>query len=134
MGVLIDTNILVKAEKGTIVLDSHIEKRKEEAFFISVITASELLQGVWRADDQGTQARRNAFVEAILTSITVLPIDLPTARSHARLWARLQSDGQMIGVHNSWIAASCINHGLHLVTDNTREFERIPGLQIEQWT
>ncbi|MBU2644882.1 type II toxin-antitoxin system VapC family toxin [bacterium] len=134
MGILIDTNILIKAEKGTIVLDSYIEKRKDEDFFISVITASELLHGVWRAEDNAIQARRSAFVEAILSSIPVLSIDLPTARSHAQLWARLQSDGQMIGVHDSWIAASCINYGLLLVTDNTREFERVPGLQIEQWT
>ena len=134
MGILIDTNVLIKAEKGTIVLDSHIEKRKDEEFFISVITASELLHGVWRAKDEAIQVRRSAFVEAVLTSIAILSIDLPTARSHAQLWARLLSDGQMIGVHDSWIAASCINHGLHLITDNVKEFERIPGLQIEQWT
>lgn len=134
MGVLIDTNILIKAEKGTLVFDPYLEKRKDEEFFISVITASELLHGVWRAKDKAIQARRGAFVEAILTSIAILFIDLPTARSHAQLWARLQSDGQMIGVHDSWIAASCINYGLHLVTDNIKEFERIPGLQIEHWT
>lgn len=134
MGILIDTNILIKAEKGAIVLDSHIDQRKDEEFFISVITASELLHGVWRAEEKAIQTRRSAFVEALLRSIAVLSIDLPTARSHAQLWAGLQSEGQMIGVHDSWIAASCISYGLHLVTDNTREFERIPGLQIEQWT
>ena len=39
----------------------------------------------------------------------------------------------MIGVHDSWIAAQCIEHGLTLVTRNVREFNRVPGLSVEQW-
>jgi len=134
MGVLIDSNIFIKAEKGDLDLDKHIEGREAEDFFISVITASELLHGVWRAKDPAIRARRQAFVEALLEALPILPIDLSTARSHAQLWAELQSQGLMIGVHDSWIAATCIANGLNLITENVREFERIPGLMIEQWT
>ena len=49
MGILIDSNIFIKAEKGDIDLDKYINGRENEDFFISVITASELLHGVWRA-------------------------------------------------------------------------------------
>ena len=134
MAVLIDSNILIKAERGDIDLDKHIEGRETEDFFISVITASELLHGVWRAKDPAVRARRNAYVEAILEALPILPIDLSTARSHAQLWADLQSQGLMIGIHDSWIAAICIANGLNLITENVKEFNRIPGLMIEQWT
>lgn len=133
MGILIDSNIFIKAEKGTIDLDKHIAGKEAEDFFVSVITASELLHGVWRAKTPALRTRRQAFVEALLESLPILPIDLSTARSHAQLWADLQSQGLMIGIHDSWIAAICIAKGLKLITDNIKEFERIPGLIIEQW-
>jgi tRNA(fMet)-specific endonuclease VapC len=49
------------------------------------------------------------------------------------LWSGLAQQGQMIGIHDSWIAASCIAHDLTLVTANLREFNRVPGLRIENW-
>jgi predicted nucleic acid-binding protein len=52
-------------------------------------------------------------------------------------WERGRLDpaaqGTMIGLHNSWIAASCLAHGLTLATANLREFERVPGLTVEAW-
>ena len=39
----------------------------------------------------------------------------------------------MIGAHNSWLAATCLAHALNLVTDNIREFMRVPGLKVEEW-
>ncbi len=134
MGILIDSNIFIKAEKGDIDLDKHIDGRENEDFFISVISASELLHGVWRATSPAIRTRRQAFVEAVLESFPMLSIDLPAARSHAQLWAELQSQGLMIGIHDSWIAAICIANGLSLITDNIKEFDRIPGLVVEMWT
>jgi len=133
MGVLIDTNILIEFEKGRIQLSDRISGKEQEEFFISVISASELLHGVWRATDSAIRTKRLAFVEAILNNIPVLPIDLSVARVHARLWADLQSKGIMIGLHDAWIAAMCIANGYTLITANIREFERVPGLSIECW-
>lgn len=99
MGVLIDTNILIACERKKTDLSAYISKRKDDNLFISVITASELLHGVHRSADPGIRARRNAFVEAILKNIPVLPIDISVARAHARIWADLQIKGQMIGIH-----------------------------------
>jgi predicted nucleic acid-binding protein len=104
-----------------------------EDCFISVVTASELLHGVHRASDPRIRSGREAFVEALLQSLRVLPIDLPTARTHARLWAELAAIGSMIGPHDSWLAAACIAHGHTLVTGNLREFSRVPGLRVELW-
>lgn len=133
MGVLIDTNILIKFEKGQIDLRALISGRENEEFFISVITASELLHGVWWANEPSRRTRRHSFVENILGCFSILPIDLSVARTHSHLWAELQSKGEMIGIHDSWIAATCITKGIQLITKNIKEFNRIPGLVIESW-
>ena len=133
MGILIDASILIEYERSRIPLESHFQDREEEEFFLSVVTASELLHGVHRAKDAGTRARRSAWVEAVLERFPLLPIDVSVARSHAQLWAQLSSQGQLIGPHDLWLAATCLAQGLSLVTANLREFERVQGLRLERW-
>lgn len=130
MGVLIDSSVLIGFDRGRIAIDQGLAGREEEEFFISVVTASELLYGVHRATAPDVRARRSAFVEAVLERFPILAIDLATARTHAQLWAQLASTGSMIGPHDMWIAAACIARGLTLVTGNVREFRRVPGLAI----
>ena len=134
MGVLIDASVLIDHERGRVDLQKHVTGREGEGFFLSVITASELLRGVHRGEDRGTRARRSAFVEGVLGSFPLLPIEIATARMHARLWADLAARGQLIGAHDLWIAAACLSHGLSLVTSNLREFRRVPGLDVEDWS
>lgn len=133
MGVLIDTNILIQHEKGQINLAEKIKGREQEEFFISVITASELLHGVWRANDVAIRAKRQAFVEKILSNFPILTIDLTIARVHAQIWSDLKASGMMIGSHDSWIAATGLAHGLSVITANGREFSRVEGLTTEIW-
>jgi len=133
MGILIDSNILIGLERKGKELSSWIAGREEEEVFLSVISASELLHGVHRAATPKMRANRLAFVEAVLSSFPLLEIDLATARSHAELWSQLERRGRMIGVHDSWLAAVCLAHGLKLATENVREFTRVPGLQVEEW-
>jgi predicted nucleic acid-binding protein len=109
-----------------------VAQRREEEFFLSVITASELLHGVHRAVQSEVRTKRSAFVEAILERFPLLPVDVVTARAHAQVWAELAA-GQMIGAHDLWLAATCIAHGLTMVTANVREFTRVPGLVVEVW-
>lgn len=134
MAVLIDTSILIAYECGQLDIATRVVGREAEGFSLSVISASELLHGVQRAADAAIRARRLAFVEGILARFPVLEIDLEVARTHAILWSNLAQRGEMIGVHDSWIAATCIARGLTLVTANVREFDRVPGLQIENWS
>lgn len=58
MGVLIDASILIEHERRRLRLDDHLSGRQQEEFFLSVVTARELLHGVDRADDAGARARR----------------------------------------------------------------------------
>lgn len=134
MGVLIDASILIEHERGRLDLGKNIQGREDEEFFLSVVTASELLHGVHRAEDPAVRARRNAFVEAILERFPLLAVDVATARTHARIWADLAAMGAIIGTHDLWLAAACITHGLTMVTGNLREFERVNGLSVECWT
>lgn len=133
MGVLIDTSVLIEHERGRLDLEPHLRGRENEEFFLSVVTASELLHGVHRARDERTKARRSAWVEAVLERFPLLNVDPTTARAHARLWAALASSGRLIGPHDLWLAAACLSHGLSMVTANVREFERVPGLTVENW-
>jgi tRNA(fMet)-specific endonuclease VapC len=133
MGILIDTNILIRCERNQIDVDQLVAGRGDEEFLISVITGSELLHGVWRAEKRSVQIRRQAFVEAILSHFVTIPIDLSVARTHSKIWADLQSNGKMIGIHDSWIAATCIAKGLSLITGNSGEFNRVEGLVVESW-
>ena len=133
MGILIDSSVLIGVERSGRDISAYVQGREEEDVFLSVVSASELLHGVHRAADPKTKAKRLAFVEAALGAVPVLGIDLATARSHAQLWAELAQKGTMIGIHDAWLAATCLAHGLRLATGNLREFGRVPGLDVEKW-
>jgi len=133
VGILIDSSILIEHERRRLDISSHLGGREEEEFFLSVVTASELLHGVHRAREAALRARRSAFVEAVLERFPLLGIELPTARTHARLWAELALAGTPVGPNDLWLAATAISHGLTFVTSNIREFSRVPGLSLESW-
>jgi len=133
MGILIDSSVLINFERAGTDLLAYIQGREDEDAFLSVISASELLHGVHRATDLAIKARRLAFVEGVLAALPILEIDSATARSHAQLWADLSRRGEMVGVHDSWLAATCLTHGLRIATGNLREFGRVPGLDVEEW-
>lgn len=133
MAVLIDASILIEYERGRLNLERHLAQRQQEEFFLSVVTASELLHGVHRAVQPEVRTKRSAFVEALLERFPLLPIDLATARAHAQVWAELAAAGKMIGPNDLWLAATGLAHGLTMVTANVREFTRVPGLIVEVW-
>jgi len=132
MGSLIDTSIFIESERGRLDLDRHLASRLEDDFFMSVITASELLIGVHRAAPKFRIARE-ARIERWIEQFTVLEIDLAVARSHAVLLASLKTKGEIIGPHDVWLAATCLSRGLSMVTANVREFSRVPDLEVENW-
>jgi tRNA(fMet)-specific endonuclease VapC len=133
VAVLIDASILIEYERRRLDLERYLAHRQQEGFFLSVVTASELLHGVHRAVQPKVRTKRSAFVEAILERFPLLPIDLATARTHAQVWAELAAAGTLIGQHDLWLAATCIAHGLTMVSANVREFARVPGLMVEVW-
>ena len=134
MGLLMDSSVLIEHERGRLDVAARVAGREEEEIFLSVVTASELLHGVHRATDRSVRARRAAFVESVLDEFPLLGIDLLTARTHARLWAELAARGELIGAHDLWLAATAVGRGLTFATGNVREFRRVPGLVVEDWS
>ena len=130
MGILIDTSILIQHERGTLDVARVLNGLDDGEAFLSAITASEMLHGVYRARDPGQRARRLASVEAVLTAFPLIPVDGVVARVHAHLWAQLAAAGTVIGPHDLWIAATCMADGHGIVTANAREFARVPGLVV----
>lgn len=127
MAVLIDTSVLINAERRGHPLTEAVAKRDRA---ISVITASELLHGVHRAPSGAARAQRAAFVEHLLAAIDPLPITTAVARAHAELWAELEGNGNLIGAHDLWIAATALSYGMDVATTNARDFKRVPGLSV----
>jgi tRNA(fMet)-specific endonuclease VapC len=133
VGILIDTSVLIAHERAQLDVGQRIRDAGVDVAYLSVITASELLHGIWRATDQSIRARRTAFVEGLLREMAIIDIDLGVARIHGQLWAEQKASGRAIGPHDLWIAATCIAHGFKIATVNVREFERVPGLVVERW-
>jgi predicted nucleic acid-binding protein len=131
MALLIDTSVLVSAERGEEGYEQALpEDERDQEHSISVITVSELLHGVHGATGEVRRARRRAFVEGMLARFEPIPIVFEVARIHAEIWAELEAAGEIIGVHDLWIAATALTHGLQVATSNAREFERVPGLSV----
>lgn len=140
MGTVLDTTVFVEFERATRGLpperamqdvSARLEDRLggDEEVAIAAITASELLHGVHRANDEH-RARREAFVEAVLGAFPALAFDLLVARVHARLWAGLASSGSDVGPHDRIVAASAISAGWRVGSANARHFRDIPGLEV----
>jgi tRNA(fMet)-specific endonuclease VapC len=98
---------------------------------ISVITKAELLYGV---EVSPRRLQDQAALDAYLRYVAVLPYPDGAAVHYARIRSALKVSGTMIGANDLLIAAHARSLGLTLVTNNTREFGRVAGLSIENWT
>ncbi len=133
MGLLIDSSIFIAAERGRLTLATHLAGQEQEPMALSVITASELLHGIYRAEEPAHRMQRERLVEAILARFPVVEFDLAAARVHARLWAELAVRGEVVGAHDLLISASAIALDFQVATANARDFQRIPGLRVQLW-
>ena len=128
MGLMLDTNVFIYSERSGNPIDfSKWEKYGD--VYISSITVSELLVGVYYANSDARKIRRSAFVEAVLAKMPVLSFKSEEARVHAGLFATLAKQGKLIGAHDLIIAATAIVHNCAVLTENIKEFEKVPGLE-----
>lgn len=132
MGLVIDTDVWVLAEKSDGKLDL-ARWVKYEGAYMSAITASELLVGVERANTAQRKAQRGAFVENLLSAIPVLEFSMPVARTHARMLAALPKT-VTAGAHDALIAATAIHHGYAVLTRNVAHFKIFAGLEVEAFS
>ena len=129
-GYLLDANIIRDMIRNP---DGRAARRVEQVgpkgIFTSIIVAAELRYGCSKKGSPKLLTR----VEGILETIPVLPLDMPADTGYGAIRAELDAAGQPVGMNDLLIAAHAYALGLTLVTDNTREFCRIRGLNVENW-
>ena len=127
---LLDTNIciyVINAKPATVL--ARFVEHEVDGLGISAITASELYWGVCKSGS----ARNRTTLEKFLSPLAVLDYDLGAARKYGELRAYLEQQGTPIGPLDQQIAAHALALDITLVTNNVREFERVPGLRLENW-
>ena len=134
MGVILDTSVLIEAERRESEIQQFAESRAEEVFGLSVISVAELLHGVHRADSIKRRLKRSAFVEKVIELFPIYNFEISIARIYAELWSDMSKRGIQIGAHDLIIGSTALSLGFSVVTFNKRHFERIEGLNIETLT
>jgi tRNA(fMet)-specific endonuclease VapC len=132
MATLIDSSVLIAAERGQLDFDDISAHYAKEDVAISAVTASELLHGVHRARTAAQRHRRQAFVEGLVAQVPVIAFDLTVARVHASLWAELARRGVAVGERDLMIGATAIAKDYAIATRDERSFPKIPGLKVQR--
>ena len=131
MRYMLDTNICIYAikNKPEKVLKT-LKEKMNDGICISAITLAELAHGV---EKSAARDKNRAALLRFLSILNVLPFDDLAAAEYGEVCADLQRKGTPIGTMDMLIAAHAKTEGLILVTNNTREFERVEGLTLENW-
>lgn len=128
---LIDTNICIyiKNHRPAEVL-TRFSKLPPGKVVMSTITYGELCFG---AEKSSKPKESRHILEHLIALIPVLPLNEIVSTHYGKIRQRLQAIGQPIGNNDLWIAAHALANKLILVTNNVAEFERVPGLRVENW-
>mgnify|MGYP002641510922 CR=1 FL=1 len=128
---LLDTNICIyiQRRKPNEVL-VRFQKLKPGDAAISVVTWGELLYG---AEKSRQRKMALQLLEEFQTFIPVLSMPENAGETYGEIRATLESSGTPIGNNDLWIAAHAKAAGLTVVTNNEREFQRVPGLKVQNW-
>ena len=127
---MLDTNICIHLMKHTQSVLDKFNKMEDNNMAISSITLAELEFGI----NYSTSYEKNrAKLISFLPLVEVLSFDASAALEYGMIRAKMQKKGTLIGQLDMLIAAHAKSEGLTLVTNNTREFGRVDGLQFEDW-
>ncbi|MDY2629544.1 MAG: type II toxin-antitoxin system VapC family toxin [Lachnospiraceae bacterium] len=131
MKYMLDTNICIYVikKKPESVIRKFLEKEPDE-LCISAITYAELMHGVEKS--QAIEKNRLAM-SLFLSPITILEFNANAAEEYGKIRSDLEKNGTPIGPMDMLIAGHAKTEGLILVTNNTKEFNRVDGLKVENW-
>ena len=127
---LLDTNIVIHVikQRPRIALDRF--NREHGHMAVSSITLAEMIHGAEKSNDP---SRNLAAVEDFCSRLVVLAYGEKAAWHYGSIRAALEKMGMTIGVNDLHIAGHARSEGLTLVSNNLREFERVPGLTLDNW-
>lgn len=126
---MLDTNIVSAYIKGNPMVDDRLSELTPDEWCISVVTRAELRYGI----ELSASTRLQRLVDDFLMLAPTLAWDSAAADAYGRLRAWLRKAGTPIGPLDEMIAAHAMSAGLELVTNNTKHFEKVPGLEIRDW-
>ena len=131
MKYLLDTDICIYWLKGKATVKAKIEQVDRSDIAICVITATELYFGAYNSNkiEQNLKTAEN-FIQ----SITVLPLSNDTLKKFGQLKAQFRKAGTPVADFDLLIASVAIAKNLILVTNNTRHYQRITGLNLDNWS
>ena len=127
---LLDTNIVIASMKGREEIRKRLESEELNALRLSAIVLGELEFG---AEKSAYGERNRARVASLAQRLLLVGVDHVTTQHYGRIRAQLERNGTSIGANDTWIAAQALAIGATLVTDNVREFARVPNLSVENW-
>ena len=131
MTYLFDTNVWIQLLKQRApVIRQRIDRTDPALVVTCAIVKAELWHGALKYADP---IKRMQQINTAISPYRSLPFDDLAARHYADLKHALETQGQLIGPNDLKIAAICLAHGHTLVTANTTEFRRVPGLRVEDW-
>lgn len=131
MKFLLDTDTCIYALKQRDSVIRHLLSQSREDVAVSVLTEAELRTG---AAKSSSSTRTLRLVENFLKPLTILEFRSEDAATYAVVRSRLERAGTPIGPIDTLIAAQAVARKLTLVTNNQREFDRVTGLSLENWT
>lgn len=135
MNYLLDTNICIyiikkSPEKVIKKLEAIVKAEDKNEIYLSSVTVSELYYGV----EKSAQADKNReALKGFLTPFQVVDFDLRSAEIFGQVRSNLEKKGTVIGPYDLQIASVALAHDFILVSNNTKEFERVKSLQLENW-
>lgn len=130
MQYLLDTNTCVFFLRGKLKLDELIKEKGRENCFISEITVLELRFG---AENSDNPLKSHKAVEAFVNGLTIIPI-FGSIKRYAKEKVRLRKIGKPLNDEfDLLIGVTSVEHKLTLVTDNSKDFERLEGIKLENW-
>ncbi len=131
MNYLIDTNICIYVmNKRPPEVIQKFKNTEIGQISISSITVSELYYGVFKSKLQKENSNR---LEEFLTPFEILAYDENASKFYGAIRSKLENQGSVIGPLDMLIAAHALSNDMVLVTNNEKEFKRIPSLKIENW-
>jgi tRNA(fMet)-specific endonuclease VapC len=128
---LLDTNIVSYWMRGERSLMDKIRSYSPSDLSLSTITLAEILYGIEKSPIK--KKERRTKIDRICSQLELHPFDEPAAEKYALIRARLERDGLIISERDLQIASIATANRLCLVTHNTREFNRIKDLTVEDW-
>ncbi|RAI66291.1 VapC toxin family PIN domain ribonuclease [Pseudomonas fluorescens] len=127
---MLDTNICIFTIKNKPPVVREAFNRHHDQLCISAVTLMELIYGAEKSADP---EKNLAIIEGFAARLEVLPFDNDAAAHTGMIRSELAKAGTPIGPYDQMIAGHARSRGFIVVTNNVREFDRVPGLRVEDW-